>query len=139
MTATLVYKGDLMCELTHERSGTRIITDAPVDNKGKGSAFSPTDLVTAAAASCIITTLGIAAQTRGWKLEGTTMEIVKEMASEPRRIAAINVDIRFTQNFSAEDREAIQRIAMNCPVMVSLSPDVKKNVVMHFPDGSVLH
>jgi putative redox protein len=138
MTAKLVYRGDLACELTHERSGTRIMTDAPVDNKGKGSAFSPTDLVTAAAASCIITTLGIAAQTRGWIFDGTEMDIVKEMASNPRRIAAIKIDIRFTQNFSQDDKESIVRIGNACPVMVSLGADVQKDVRYIFPDGTVL-
>lgn len=139
MTATLIYRGDLICELTHERSGTAIITDAPVDNKGKGSAFSPTDLVTAAAASCIITTLGIAAQTRdGWNFDGTKMEIIKEMASNPRRIDAIKIDVHFTKDFSDDDKASIQRIAMACPVMVSLHPDVKKQVRFYFPDGSSL-
>jgi putative redox protein len=138
-TATLVYKGNLECELKHERSGTQIITDAPVDNQGRGSAFSPTDLVTAAAASCIITTLGIAAQTRSWKFDGTEMDIVKTMASDPRRIAAIDIDVRFSENYSDADKESIKRIAMNCPVIVSLSPDVKKNVRFFFPDGSEMN
>jgi putative redox protein len=138
MTAKLVYKGNLECELTHERSGTKIITDAPVDNKGRGSAFSPTDLVTAAAASCIITTLGIAAQTRGWNFDGTEMDIVKVMANNPRRIAEINIDVRFPSNFSNDDKESIQRIAMTCPVMVSLGDDVKKIVKLYFPDGSAI-
>lgn len=136
MTATLIYRGDLMCELTHERSGTAIITDAPLDNKGKGSAFSPTDLVTAAAASCIVTTLGIAAQTRDWNFDGTKMEIIKEMVSNPRRIDAIRIDVHFTNDFSDDDKASIQRIAMSCPVMVSLHPDVKKLVRFYFPDGS---
>ena len=138
MTASLIYRGNLLCELTHERSGTAIITDAPVDNKGNGSAFSPTDLVTAAAASCIITTLGIAAQTRDWNFDNTRMEIVKEMASNPRRIAAIRIDVHFPTDFNAEDRASIQRIAMSCPVIVSLHPDVEKQVRFHFPDGSVM-
>ena len=139
LTATLRYNGNLECELIHQRSGAQIITDAPVDNKGRGSAFSPTDLVTAAAASCIITTLGIAAQSRGWIFDGTEMEIVKTMANDPRRIAAIDIDIRFSQNFSDDDKNAIKRIAMNCPVMLSLHPDVKKNVRFYFPDGSEMN
>jgi putative redox protein len=138
MTAKLIYKGDLECELIHERSGTQIMTDAPPDNNGKGSAFSPTDLVTAATASCIMTVLGIAAQKRDWKFEGTTMEIVKEMASNPRRISAIRIDIYFTNNFSEEDKQSIKRLGMNCPVMLSLGSEIEKDVRFNFPDGSIV-
>ena len=136
MTAELVYKGNLLCELTHERSGTKIMTDAPVDNQGNGSAFSPTDLLTVAAAACAMTTVGIAARNNGWKFEGTTIAVTKIMASDPRRVAEIVLDVYWAgPALSEDDKQRVERIALNCPVFVSLHPDVKKTVNFNWPKG----
>ena len=52
MTAKVTYLGNLRTEAEHLQSGTKIITDAPVDNHGKGESFSPTDTVATALATC---------------------------------------------------------------------------------------
>ncbi len=106
------YKGNLRNEMTHLQSGNTIITDAPTDNHGKGEAFSPTDLACAALAGCMMTIMGITAQSKGFNIDGATYEIQKTMAADPRRIG--------------------QRAADTCPVGKSLHPDVKVNLTMNF-------
>ncbi len=98
-TSEVLYTGDLRTQTTHVRSGQTFITDAPVDNQGKGEAFSPTDLAATSLACCMITTMGIAAKTHGINMIGTRAEVLKIMASDPRRIASIEVDIYMPVNF----------------------------------------
>lgn len=127
MTATVKYIGNLECELTHIKSGTKIKTDAPVDNNGKGSAFSPSDLVATATAACMMTIMGIAAQRNKWNLEGTDIDVVKIMSAEPRKISELQIKIKFPQNdFDDRAKKILERVAMNCPVILSLHPDIKK-------------
>ena len=89
------YLGNLRTEILHEQSGNKIITDAPLDNHGKGEYFSPTDIFASSLASCMLTIMGISAQSYGFNIDGTTVEIEKEMAANPRRVARIVVDITF--------------------------------------------
>ncbi|MDP7608726.1 MAG: OsmC family protein, partial [Candidatus Marinimicrobia bacterium] len=93
--STVEYKGDLRTEAVHLDSGKQIHTDAPKDNEGKGEAFSPTDLVATSLASCMITVMGIKAKQLGINMVGTTADVVKEMAADPRRISAIRINIHF--------------------------------------------
>src|SRR5271163_547191 len=97
-TIETTYIGDLRTEATHLQSGTKIITDAPTDNQGKGEAFSPTDLLAEALASCVLTTMGITANTHGINIDGTTAEVTKIMAANPRRVAEVVVDLKFPVN-----------------------------------------
>ena len=90
----IIYKGDLRTEAEHLASGVKIISDAPVDNHGKGEAFSPTDLVSTALAQCMITLMGIAANNHEISLGKIAAEVTKTMASEPRRISVIKVDVK---------------------------------------------
>lgn len=133
MTSKVLYKGDLRTEATHLQSGTTIITDAPTDNHGKGEAFSPTDLVATALASCMATIMGIAAKTHGMTIEGTRFEVTKIMASDPRRIGEIVVDIYYPENVSLSEKELaiLKNAALTCPVFQSLHPDCKKTVSFH--------
>ncbi|RYD50956.1 MAG: OsmC family peroxiredoxin [Sphingobacteriales bacterium] len=133
MTSTVVYKGDLRTEATHLQSGATIFTDAPIDNEGKGEAFSPTDLVATALASCMATIMGIAARTHEIALEGTRFEVTKVMAADPRRIAEIGVDIYFPETLSldAKQRMILEKAAMGCPVLHSLHPDCRKTITFH--------
>jgi uncharacterized OsmC-like protein len=133
MTSTVVYKGDLRTEATHLQSGTTILTDAPTDNKGKGEAFSPTDLVATALASCMATIMGIAARTHGIALEGTRFEVTKVMAAEPRRIAEIVVAVYFPETGipDARQRMILEKAALGCPVLHSLHPDCRKTIHFH--------
>lgn len=132
-TASVIYQGHLRTEATHERSGSRFITDAPVDNQGKGEAFSPTDLMGVALLTCMITTMGIAAQGRGWELGHVEGDVVKVMASGPRRVQQLIVEIRFQDSpLDAEQRAVIEDIALNCPVAKSLHPDIVQETHFHY-------
>ncbi len=95
-TASTIYKGDLRTEITHTRSGSILVTDAPVDNKGRGEHFSPTDLVASALGSCILTIMGIAAREHGFSIDGVTCRITKIMTEAPRKIGEIRIDFDFT-------------------------------------------
>lgn len=124
-TMTAKYLGDLRVECTHEASGTRIITDAPVDNHGKGEAFSPTDLCATAVAACAMTIIGIYAQNHGVDVEGAQMEITKTMSTSPRRIGEICITFLMpAKGYSDKQKEMIERAAHTCPVHLSLHPDV---------------
>lgn len=131
MTGT--YQGELRTEVTHLRSGNKIITDAPPDNNGKGEAFSPTDLACAALSSCMMTLMGILARREGIELAGLKSEIVKIMANNPRKIAEIQ--IVFTHvNLVATDvqKEKLKHAALTCPVALSLSENIKQTVTFNF-------
>jgi uncharacterized OsmC-like protein len=133
VTMTGIYLGELRTEAVHLKSGNRIITDAPVDNNGKGEAFSPTDLTCASLNSCMMTLMGILAQREGIDLKGLRSEIVKIMGSDPRKIA--EVQITFThQTLNATDvqKEKLKRAALTCPVALSLESSLKQTVVFNF-------
>ncbi|MBP92542.1 MAG: osmotically inducible protein OsmC [Flavobacteriaceae bacterium] len=132
MTATVTYLGDLRTENTHVQSGNSFITDAPVDNNGKGAAFSPTDTVATALANCMLTVMGIKAQDMGYNMEGTTVQVTKTMASNPRRISKINVVLSFPQLASIKTRKILEHTANTCPVHYSLHPDIEKVVTFNW-------
>lgn len=128
-TAHSRYAGDLRTIATHVRSGTTIITDAPVDNNGKGEAFSPTDLVATAFGSCMITIIGIAARNQGWSIDGVEWKVTKIMAENPRRISEIVVDLNFPHNnYTDQQKRLIEYTTRNCPVALSLHPDLKQTI-----------
>ncbi len=132
-TATTIYKGDLRTEITHLRSGSLITTDAPVDNKGNGENFSPTDLVASALGSCIFTIMGIAAREHGFSIDGTTCKITKIMTESPRKIGEIKIDFDFTGNeYSAKQRKILEYCVKTCPVALTLNESVFQNVTLHF-------
>ncbi len=122
------YFGHLNTEMTHGPSGVLLRTAAPLDNQGDGSSFSPTDLVAAALASCMVTTLAIVAERDGIDLSGVTFRVEKEMASEPRRIARLPVEIHLPAALAPAERTKLERAAHTCPVHRSLAPEVEKDV-----------
>ena len=131
MTSTVVYKGNLRTDLTHLQSGTVIENDAPIDNKGKGERFSPTDLLATSLGSCMITTMAIRAADMNLDFNETKIEITKVMSSDaPRRVVEIKVTLIFDNNFIATEaqKEQLIRIARSCPVEKSLHPDIKLEV-----------
>jgi putative redox protein len=127
-TIKTTYLGGLRTEATHLQSGTTILTDAPVDNKGKGEAFSPTDLLAEALAGCILTTMGIAADVHGIDMDNTTAEVTKVMAASPRRVAEVIISIKFPKSYTDKEMKILELAATSCPVHVSLHPDVKKTI-----------
>ena len=126
VTITLDYQGELHCRAVHGPSGTFIETDAPVDNQGKGEAFSPTDLVAVALGSCVLTTMGIKAQSMDIELAGASAQVIKEMsAGPPRRIARLTTTIRIPLDLPERSRASLERAALGCPVHRSLSPEIE--------------
>jgi uncharacterized OsmC-like protein len=129
ITSRTIYIGELRTENEHIRSGQKLITDAPVDNQGKGEAFSPTDLVATALTDCMMTIMGIKARDKGLDLTGTTIETTKIMSPAPRRIAEIIVEFTFPKNdFSDKDKTIFEAVTKTCPVALTLHPDIKQTV-----------
>lgn len=132
-TATARYAGHLRTEATHAASGNVIQTDAPTDNHGRGEAFSPTDLVSTALGSCMMTVMGIVADRHQLDLVDSTFAVVKHMSTEaPRRIAQIDVTFTMPAALSPSDRSLLERTALTCPVTLSLHPDIKQNVMFEY-------
>jgi len=127
-TIHTTYLGGLRTEATHLQSGTKIITDAPTDNKGKGEAFSPTDLLAESLAGCMLTTMGIAADAHGIDMNGTECEVTKIMAANPRRVAEVVTNLKFPKEYTDLEKNILEKAALTCPVAVSLHPDVIKTV-----------
>ncbi len=134
MTSKIIYNGKLRTTATHLQSGTVIETDAPTDNHGLGERFSPTDIVATALGSCMISIMGIVAQTHDMNIEGTECEIEKIMAADPRRIAEIKAEIfmKGQESFSDKQKSMLEKAAYTCPVFYSLHPDLKKTIVFHW-------
>ncbi len=134
MTSEIIYTGDLRTEAVHLKSGNKIITDAPIDNQGKGEAFSPTDLVATALGNCMLTVMGIAANAHGIDMDGARVTINKIMASDPRRISKIEAEIYMpAKTFSAKDKKILEHAGINCPVAKSLHPDLEQQLNFHWP------
>ncbi len=133
---TIAYEGQLLCRATHGPSGTVLCTDAPLDNGGRATSFSPTDLMVTAVGTCILTIMGLIAQQHNLDLRGTTMRVVKEMIAEPvRRIGALQIAITLPKGLalSADDRACLERAAQTCPAKQSLHPDVAVTVTYEYP------
>lgn len=127
------YLGGLRTESSHVKSGKILITDAPVDNQGKGEAFSPTDLLATALATCMMTIMGIIAKKHNLNIEGIDCAVTKIMAADPRRISEIIIEFNFPKNdFSAEMKKILEDAAYSCPVAESLHADLKKVVSFNF-------
>lgn len=130
MTSSVVYDGNLRTVCEHQRSGTRIETDAPVDNNGRGERFSPSDLVATALGSCMLTIMGMRAVEMKVDLKGTKIDVEKIMKADPRRISGINLTFRFPELLELNDRQQIilQKAAETCPVFYSIHPDIEVNI-----------
>lgn len=125
VTMTIDYSGELHCVLRHEPSQQTLETDAPRDNMGKGEAFSPTDLVGAALASCAVTTMAIKAAKEGIPFTGARGRVIKEMTREgPRQIASLTLELTLPESLTPPHRARLEEIARTCPVALSLSPEV---------------
>ena len=123
------YQGELRCLARHISSGAELTTDAPRDNHGLGSSFSPTDLLATALLTCMQTIMGITARTRGWDLSGMSGAVRKEMTTEgPRRIARLMIDLHIPGEWSPQDRAVLEQAARSCPVAKSLSQEIEQAV-----------
>lgn len=125
---SVYYQGEKHCELKHGPSGTTISTDAPKDNNGRGEAFSPTDLCAVSLATCMLTVMAIAAEKEGQSLQGTKASVKKHMQASPRRISKIEVQVDWPAGLSAEWKTRLEEVARNCPVKLSLHPDIETDL-----------
>jgi uncharacterized OsmC-like protein len=132
MTSKITYLGELRTSSIHLQSGTEIVSDAPLDNNGKGEAFSPTDTVANALGSCMFTVMGIKANEMNVDLSNSTAEITKIMAAEPRRISEIHVTFTMRLSTDEKTKTILERTAMTCPVFYSLHPDIKKVITFNW-------
>ena len=129
MTSQVTYHGNLRTEAVHLKSGQTIINDAPTDNNGKGEAFSPTDMVATALATCMITIMGIKAASLKIDIEGTKADITKIMASNPRRIEKVEIALHMpTGDYTEKDKKILEAAARACPVAQSVHPDLIQSV-----------
>jgi len=125
------YEGDLHCNASHLPSGSRLVTDAPVDNNGRGEAFSPTDLVATAVGACMATVMGIVARRKDIALAGMTVTVRKFMSDDlPRRITCLEVDVNIPLPATHPERKVFENAALSCPVYQSIHPDIE--VVMNW-------
>lgn len=126
---TCTYTGDLHCEAIHSGSGATLSTDAPLDNEGKGGAFSPTDLLATSLATCMLTIMGITARSRGWSLEGASASVDKVMSTDgPRRIDTLRVTLQLPEQLDDDQRALLQRVAEQCPVKRSIVPLINAEI-----------
>jgi len=124
---SIKYTGDLHCDATHGPSQSKLATDAPIDNKGKGESFSPTDLVATALGTCMSTIMGMKAEELGLKLKGMTVDVKKEMSQDgPRRIVGLPSEVHVPLPANSPNREALEQAALNCPVHKSLPAEINR-------------
>jgi len=131
-TSKITYQGELRTTCIHLQSGTEILTDAPTDNHGKGEAFSPTDLVATALGSCMVSIMAIKTRDLDLELKDSTLEVTKIMQAEPRKIAKIVVVLNMSIATSDKNKTILERAAMTCPVLLSLHPDIEKEVTFNW-------
>ena len=133
VSVEIAYEGQLRCKAVHGPSECHVVTDAPVDNHGKGAHFSPTDLVVTALGTCTLTLLGIVADRHGISLEGTTVKVEKHMVAEPvRRIGRLPVDIYMGQPIEDKYKDRLVKAAETCPVKQSVHPDIDLSINFHW-------
>jgi uncharacterized OsmC-like protein len=128
ITSKVTYLGSLRTMNEHLRSGATYVTDAPLDNRGKGEAFSPTDTVATALANCLLTVMGAKAGDMDIDISGATADVTKVMAADPRRISKIEVDIQLPYLENEKHRKILENTARTCPVLYSLHPDIEKDM-----------
>ncbi len=129
----LIYEGGLHTNAEHGPSGARVETDAPIDNQGKGEAFSPTDLLAASLGSCMLTTMAIVGDRNGWKLDGARARVEKHMEMKPRRrVGRVVVELDLPSGFSQDERANLEETARGCPVATSLSSDVRIDLTLRW-------
>jgi uncharacterized OsmC-like protein len=134
-TYETTYIGELRTKVVHGRNGEEITTDAPVDNKGKGEYFSPTDMVSSALCSCIFTIMGIKAGENGFSIDGAKATTTKVMRNDPRRIKEIQIEYDFTgHDFTDEQKDLLRELVHASPVPRSLHPEIKQNVQLKFKE-----
>ena len=131
--AKINYKGNLRTESIHLKSGEVVLSDAPVDNNGKGAAFSPSDLLCTSLGACMLTIMGMVADKNNINITGTSITVSKIMASEPRRVIEIILQFQMpSNNYSEKEKQLLKNAAITCPVAKSLNPEIKQTLYLNF-------
>ncbi len=134
-TSEVTYLGNLRTSNKHTASGSVIVTDAPVDNHGEGLHFSPTDLLSTSLAACMMTLMGIKAKINNISLGSVEAVVSKKMATNPRRVVAIQVELRFPDTtYTPEEQDILKLAAIHCPVAKSLNPEINQDITFKFND-----
>ncbi|MGB0871321.1 MAG: OsmC family protein [Flavobacteriales bacterium] len=128
MTTKVTYLGNLRTESIHVKSNTTVLSDAPVDNNGKGETFSPTDLMSNALAQCVITIMGIKSNEKGWNIDGSKAEVTKIMGSNPRCVSEIKITFLMKGDLDEKSKTILENAGKACPVSKSLHPDLIQNL-----------
>ena len=128
----ILYQGKLRTIVTHTLTGEIIETDAPIDNNGKGEKFSPTDLFASSLGSCMLTIMGITAQSHGFSIDGSSINLEKIMGKNPRRVAEIHLNINIKGALTEKQRQILIKAAKHCPVSKSIHPEIKENISFNF-------
>lgn len=131
-TSKVKYLGQLRTHCVHTKSGNEVITDAPVDNHGKGESFSPTDLVATALCSCMLTLMGIKAESKAWDLGEIKADVYKFMSASPRRISKVKIVFNFSKKLDETQQKILENSARTCPVAQSLSPEVEQDIYFNW-------
>ena len=132
-TIKIIYTGDLKTRATHCKTGNQLITDAPLDNKGRGETFSPTDLLVTSLGTCMLTVMGIAAKENNIAIENTEVRVTKIMGNAPRRVSEVIVEFDMPKkSFSVQEKKLLENAAMHCPVINSMHPDFKKTIKFNY-------
>lgn len=129
----IIYEGSLRARAIHLASGSEILTDAPIDNQGRGEKFSPTDLVATALGSCMLTIMGITANVQSIDISGTKVKVEKIMGKDPRKIVTINIEIIFKNSISDKHKIILERAANHCPVAKTLDGNIEENIKFIYP------
>ena len=133
VTVKMIALGDFRTKSVHINSGTQIMTDAPIDNQGKGENFSPTDLLCTSLGACMITIMDIAGREHGFSIDGTELNITKIMSENPRKVAEIILELSFPKvEYSIKIKKIIEFTTKNCPVALSLNPDIKQTIILNY-------
>jgi putative redox protein len=132
MTASIIYTGNLRCEAKHMQSGSKLESDAPTDNHGKGEKFSPTDLLCVSLGTCVLTTMGIKAIDLGVDITGANASVTKHMLSDPRRVGGIELVLTLPKAGTERDRKVLEFTGDNCPVMKSIHTDIKTTITYNW-------
>ncbi len=135
-TSKVTYQGHLRTTAIHLQSNNEIITDAPIDNQGKGEAFSPTDLLATSLASCMLTIIGIKAADMDIDITGTIAEVTKVMAADPRRVSKVHIVMTFMQTLDDRTQKIFYNTALGCPVAQSIHPDITQNLTFSVANGN---
>ena len=97
--------------------GHRLITDEPVEVGGEGTAPAPHELLAAALAGCVSTTLVMYARRKGWELGDVQVDVDYDHRATPRRCT---VAITLGAELDDEQLERLEAVAAACPVRRSL-------------------